>query len=322
MKTEQIIMCVVALLLGMLVANMLTNVCGCKTTVEGLLFNEMPVDESINTAVGSGNRDTSFGIRGIARGEQPANSVLGFNGTGVDCPKRVCDGAAVVPAWAGMTDSASIRSACGPTVSRNVSGNIAQHLSSFADLCINSAPTPTCGDFGSNCTAGQECSDCRDALNGSCRWCSVDQTCVNATTTCPSDLDCGNMSSTTTEDISDTAWYATSKYMMCASPVINDIRHDAGLNRCRVCTQVGEDGFVETIERGPDGVQTPGFYCKVESELCDQVTKDGETPVVCAGAPGFGSEFPPISWQACGADGVECQEDQDRNVCGLVESGR
>ena len=36
MKTEQIVMCVVALALGMLVANMLTNVCGCKTT-EGLL---------------------------------------------------------------------------------------------------------------------------------------------------------------------------------------------------------------------------------------------------------------------------------------------
>lgn len=34
MKTETIVMCVVALLLGMLLANMLTNVCGCKV-VEG-----------------------------------------------------------------------------------------------------------------------------------------------------------------------------------------------------------------------------------------------------------------------------------------------
>ena len=34
MKTETIVMCVVALLLGMLLANMLKNVCGCKT-VEG-----------------------------------------------------------------------------------------------------------------------------------------------------------------------------------------------------------------------------------------------------------------------------------------------
>ena len=35
MKTDQIICCVVALLLGMLLANMLKNVCGCKV-VEGM----------------------------------------------------------------------------------------------------------------------------------------------------------------------------------------------------------------------------------------------------------------------------------------------
>jgi len=34
MKTDQIICCVVALILGMLLANMLKNVCGCKV-VEG-----------------------------------------------------------------------------------------------------------------------------------------------------------------------------------------------------------------------------------------------------------------------------------------------
>ena len=34
MNTEQIIMCVVALILGMLLANMLKSVCGCKV-VEG-----------------------------------------------------------------------------------------------------------------------------------------------------------------------------------------------------------------------------------------------------------------------------------------------
>ena len=38
MKTDQIVMCVVALALGMLVVNMLTNVCGCKTRVEGFDF--------------------------------------------------------------------------------------------------------------------------------------------------------------------------------------------------------------------------------------------------------------------------------------------
>ena len=35
MKTETIVYCVVALLLGMLLANMLNNVCGCKNIVEG-----------------------------------------------------------------------------------------------------------------------------------------------------------------------------------------------------------------------------------------------------------------------------------------------
>ena len=36
MKTETIIMCVVALILGMLMANMLKSVCRCNTVVEGL----------------------------------------------------------------------------------------------------------------------------------------------------------------------------------------------------------------------------------------------------------------------------------------------
>ena len=35
MKSETIVYCVVALLLGMLLANMLKNVCGCKNIVEG-----------------------------------------------------------------------------------------------------------------------------------------------------------------------------------------------------------------------------------------------------------------------------------------------
>ena len=37
MNTEQILMCVVALILGMLLANMLKSVCGCKV-VEGQNF--------------------------------------------------------------------------------------------------------------------------------------------------------------------------------------------------------------------------------------------------------------------------------------------
>ena len=38
MKSETVVMCVVALLLGMLLANMLKSVCGCKT-VEGVEVN-------------------------------------------------------------------------------------------------------------------------------------------------------------------------------------------------------------------------------------------------------------------------------------------
>ena len=35
MGTDQIMYCIVALILGMLLANMLKNVCGCKNVVEG-----------------------------------------------------------------------------------------------------------------------------------------------------------------------------------------------------------------------------------------------------------------------------------------------
>ena len=39
MKTETIVMCVVALILGMLMANMLKSVCGCKS-VEGFNLSD------------------------------------------------------------------------------------------------------------------------------------------------------------------------------------------------------------------------------------------------------------------------------------------
>ena len=41
MKSESILCCVVALLLGMLLANMFQNVCGCKN-IEGNVFGEQP----------------------------------------------------------------------------------------------------------------------------------------------------------------------------------------------------------------------------------------------------------------------------------------
>ena len=38
MNSETIVMCVVALILGMLLAHMLKDVCGCKKVVEGLFY--------------------------------------------------------------------------------------------------------------------------------------------------------------------------------------------------------------------------------------------------------------------------------------------
>ena len=35
MGTDQIMYCIIALILGMLLANMLKNVCGCKNVIEG-----------------------------------------------------------------------------------------------------------------------------------------------------------------------------------------------------------------------------------------------------------------------------------------------
>jgi len=48
MKTEQIVMCVVFLLLGMLLSNMLKSVCGCKV-VEGTM-----TENQIEDALGGG----------------------------------------------------------------------------------------------------------------------------------------------------------------------------------------------------------------------------------------------------------------------------
>ena len=51
MKTDQIVMCVVALLLGMLLANMLQNVCGCKV-VEGAQNTNACYKCDINKPIG------------------------------------------------------------------------------------------------------------------------------------------------------------------------------------------------------------------------------------------------------------------------------
>ena len=58
MNSQTIVMCVVALILGMLLANMLKNVCGCKTVIEGTA--NPPAPES-DTIVGVGSCCSVFG---------------------------------------------------------------------------------------------------------------------------------------------------------------------------------------------------------------------------------------------------------------------
>ena len=67
MNTEQILMCVVALILGMLLANMLKSVCGCKNLIEGQIHGSgVPVvpictcDNSQSTC----NKDDNLSCRG------------------------------------------------------------------------------------------------------------------------------------------------------------------------------------------------------------------------------------------------------------------
>ena len=47
MNSETVVMCVVALILGMLLAHMLKSVCGCGDVVEGGLEAPHPTDEQI-----------------------------------------------------------------------------------------------------------------------------------------------------------------------------------------------------------------------------------------------------------------------------------
>ena len=56
MKTETIVMCVVALLLGMLLANMLKSVCGCrkKKVVEGGIVEDVEYGGAFISAIVAG----------------------------------------------------------------------------------------------------------------------------------------------------------------------------------------------------------------------------------------------------------------------------
>ena len=68
MNTEQILMCVVALILGMLLANMLKSVCGCKNLIEG---------QSVGTCSWPGGAYTGVGY-GPDEDGQPSQTCLDY----------------------------------------------------------------------------------------------------------------------------------------------------------------------------------------------------------------------------------------------------
>ena len=47
MNSQTIVMCVVALILGILLANMLKNICGCNKVVEPGIFNAVAYGDSV-----------------------------------------------------------------------------------------------------------------------------------------------------------------------------------------------------------------------------------------------------------------------------------
>ena len=83
MNTQTIFMCVVALLIGMLVANMLQNVCGCKKVVEGY------DGESYNNIYG--NRTLQEVLNIPARGAIDPGDDKAFRGPGRDSDQQ-CGG--------------------------------------------------------------------------------------------------------------------------------------------------------------------------------------------------------------------------------------
>ena len=80
MDTKTICYCVVALLLGMLLANMLKNVCGCKSLVEGL--------DTFRWTCRSTQRDASESRKLECRNITPeprSNDVDGISQQRIDC---------------------------------------------------------------------------------------------------------------------------------------------------------------------------------------------------------------------------------------------
>ena len=90
MNTENIVMCVVALLLGMLLANMLKNVCGCKV-VEGQSAVQAAVEAAVGKAAVKNLQNTSSLERAAGTGQYGVEARCGDTdpscGALIDHPK-------------------------------------------------------------------------------------------------------------------------------------------------------------------------------------------------------------------------------------------
>ena len=81
MKTEQIMYCVVALILGMLMANMFKSVCGCKNVVEGVGKGRGKGRGKGKGGKGKGGKDTvSVNGRGNTVLQSRGNTTSGVSG--------------------------------------------------------------------------------------------------------------------------------------------------------------------------------------------------------------------------------------------------
>ena len=147
MNTEKIIMCVVALLIGMLVANMLTNVCGCKTGVEGF------TDPQSTLAGGLGQGKTMKQILGKDNTDTPAFG-YGYGSCGLNQNWSEFSCADSTPDRNIFSDSAKTKCAAGlgPLTDTDLNSDVLQGNCDAAvlpaDICSR-CDMPTCG--GGNC---------------------------------------------------------------------------------------------------------------------------------------------------------------------------
>jgi hypothetical protein len=154
MKTEQIVMCVVALALGMLVANMLTNVCGCKTRVEGLSF-------------GSDKDATGRAMINAGINEIDARSILNDSaGDGCMSGDQMCSG----PPWTGSLAPDKIDQCFQTRGVGTALGAGGRSSSFYGQFCPEPPPPPPCNtitDIG-ECGTTDGCQFCGGTEQGTC----------------------------------------------------------------------------------------------------------------------------------------------------------